>query len=289
MGAGWGAAIGGIVPAILDMIGDRSNLTDAEKADNQERVAEKFAKNQIRWKVADARYAGLHPLAALGMSTSSGPIISYGPRNNTFARIGQNLGRAAEALLSKEDRAYNEEMRKLNLERERAELEGIKIRNRNNANNSTPITVDQSGLVSPGQGDATTNPNVNFVKPKIKIQEKPGFEAGVAPFEGFKRDKDGYMWPVLTQDMTEMLEDNLPFKARYYSVELKRWLKGFLNPRWRSPKTGSINENIQSFMLSNKPPKKYLRPNEYYEYSRKMGMWRVKRLQRGSKFHKIRR
>ena len=69
---GWGSAIGGAIGGALGLIGAGQSQASAERLNqlNYEHQKE-FAQNGIRWKVADAKAAGLHPLAALGASTAS--------------------------------------------------------------------------------------------------------------------------------------------------------------------------------------------------------------------------
>ena len=45
-----------------------------EQFDRNEALQREFAQNGIRWRAADARAAGLHPLAALGSSGASAPL-----------------------------------------------------------------------------------------------------------------------------------------------------------------------------------------------------------------------
>lgn len=59
-----------------------------------------FAQQGVRWKVADAQAAGLHPLAALGAQTSSfsNVVGSDIPIAKTdFGGMGQDIGRAIDA------------------------------------------------------------------------------------------------------------------------------------------------------------------------------------------------
>lgn len=70
--------------------------------------AKEFAQNQIQWRVADAKKAGLHPLAALGMSPISGPPSAVGADvsglGNGLSEMGQNISRSIDAMQSREDR-----------------------------------------------------------------------------------------------------------------------------------------------------------------------------------------
>lgn len=57
-----------------------------------------FAQHGIRWKVADAEAAGLHPLAALGAQTNSfSNVVGSSGDTNDYATMGQNIGRSIDA------------------------------------------------------------------------------------------------------------------------------------------------------------------------------------------------
>lgn len=95
-----------------------------------------FAKQGVRWKVADAQAAGLHPLAALGAQTQSFSPITVGTSNldqkapqYDFGNMGQSLGRAIDAgttnveRTSKQAQAMQQvantfQLEKMNLENE---------------------------------------------------------------------------------------------------------------------------------------------------------------------------
>ena len=64
---GWGSALGSAIGAVGSLIGGNIASNNANK---QYEMQKEFAQNGIRWKVADAKAAGIHPLAALGAQTS---------------------------------------------------------------------------------------------------------------------------------------------------------------------------------------------------------------------------
>lgn len=76
-----------------------------------------FAKNGIRWRVEDAKAAGLHPAFGLGNPTTFSPASYVGGGDNSFgagiAQAGQDIGRAIDAGRTHSERA---EARKLSLE-----------------------------------------------------------------------------------------------------------------------------------------------------------------------------
>lgn len=98
--------------SILSFIGkgidawSSSNAADKKIAAEKELQAQnianqkEFAQHGIRWKVADAQAAGLHPLAALGAQTSSFSNVvggNYDPPKTDFGSMGQDIGRAIDA------------------------------------------------------------------------------------------------------------------------------------------------------------------------------------------------
>lgn len=85
--------------------GDNNRKLAHEQMDAQR----EFAQMGIRWKVDDARAAGIHPLYALGANTTSfAPIAvqdSYGP---ALAQAGQDVSRAMQAAQTQQERSAAE-------------------------------------------------------------------------------------------------------------------------------------------------------------------------------------
>lgn len=107
-----GAIIGAASSLAGGLLGRKSSeKAAAAEAARQDRWAERniemqedFAKQGIRWKVKDAKAAGVHPLYALGANTVSFSPVSVGgvghsdPLPGALADAGQNLGRAVSAM-----------------------------------------------------------------------------------------------------------------------------------------------------------------------------------------------
>jgi hypothetical protein len=92
-----------IIGAAGSLLGGLFGDDDAKK---NRALQREFAQNQIRWKVADAKAAGLHPLAALGAtSTPYNPVSS--PMGQAVSDAASQLGRATSAAYEKELRAKN--------------------------------------------------------------------------------------------------------------------------------------------------------------------------------------
>ena len=100
---------GGIVSGVGSLIGGAigAGQSSANASFNYDAQKE-FAQNGIRWRVEDAKRAGIHPLYALGASTKGfSPVSSYGGDfgiSDAAANFGQGLDRAAQAKMTKEER-----------------------------------------------------------------------------------------------------------------------------------------------------------------------------------------
>jgi len=80
-----------------------------------------YAQNRIQWTVADAKAAGINPLAALGNATQSySNVVGASDAGAGTAALGQNLGRALSAMSSKED-----EKDKLEMDLTRAKIANV--------------------------------------------------------------------------------------------------------------------------------------------------------------------
>lgn len=101
-----GGLLGGAIGAISSLAGGRrSDKANARAAAEERAMQREFAQNGIRWKVADAKAAGLHPLSALGASTASySPIQISSAAGPAMAEAGQHLGRAVSAMSTQGER-----------------------------------------------------------------------------------------------------------------------------------------------------------------------------------------
>lgn len=120
-----------LIPAAANLIGGLmgQNAADENRA-SQERQAElnramqiQFAKEGIRWKVEDAKAAGVHPLYALGAQGASYAPVSIGsssgsPMGSALASMGQDIGRAVNATQTAPERmsGYAEQASRLQLD-----------------------------------------------------------------------------------------------------------------------------------------------------------------------------
>lgn len=190
--------IGGILGGLGQLAGGAAGLFGGGGNNNnfynqlavmreQAQLQREFAQNGIRWKVEDAKAAGIHPLYALGGSGASysPSAVSVGSDTESslgrdLANMGQGLGRAVAASASKEDRAdaaYQSQLRIMGLER--ASLENRLL--------ETQIAASQSALmrgqIGPGipTGRSVAGDPSHVIKPAeitASASGMAGIEAG---------------------------------------------------------------------------------------------------------------
>lgn len=129
---GGGSLIGGALGAVGSLInGSRSS----DNVKSQMQMQREFAQNGVRWKVADAKAAGIHPLAALGAQTVSYSPVAVGDDGlgSALQTMGQGISRAVEAKQLQEEReaaqARQEMADVFNMARSQKELEHMDLQN----------------------------------------------------------------------------------------------------------------------------------------------------------------
>lgn len=121
-------SIGNVVGGLLNRKSAKeANEINRQNAENNIAMQKQFAQEGIRWKVADARAAGVHPLYALGAQTASFAPVSVGATadtslGNSIASAGQDLTRGINATRTVEERAAAQATTAL-------QLEGLKLDN----------------------------------------------------------------------------------------------------------------------------------------------------------------
>lgn len=102
--------LGGLIGAGTSLLGGLLNRSSTQSANNQaadqaalnRQMQLDFAKKGIRWRVADAKAAGIHPLYALGASTQSYSPVAFAPEadhdlGRGLADMGQDISRAIDS------------------------------------------------------------------------------------------------------------------------------------------------------------------------------------------------
>lgn len=216
----WMFAAGLAGPA-LDFIGSRiegeENREAAADANKKNAALQReFAQQGIRWRVEDAKAAGLHPLFALGAQTAAAsPSYVSGGSSGTgegLSKVGQNLSRAIAATSTLAER----ELQQLQIASVRADIEGKTLDNQyrlsvlKGMSHVGPPMAGSDNFM-PGQG------NSPLVKEKplervISAPGRPAQEAGWRPDVSYSRTDSG-LTPMVPESLSESLEDDMVGKV----------------------------------------------------------------------------
>ncbi|MEM2002468.1 MAG: hypothetical protein QXT77_07485 [Candidatus Methanomethylicaceae archaeon] len=169
------------------------------------RHQKEFAQHGIRWKVEDAKAAGLHPLAALGAQTTSYSPVHVG---TDFAGMGQDISRAIDATRTggeKQDAVLSSlAVERAGLENELLRAQIAKVRG---AGQSPGIPAPTEQRFIAGQGNAP----LMKAEPMEVTVTRPGApeaEPGSGPSIGYAVMPGGGMYPVKPKWLTERMEDD---------------------------------------------------------------------------------
>lgn len=105
--------LGDVIGAAGSIIGGNISANNANKIAAMNAAMQKeFAQNGIRWKVEDAKRAGIHPLFALGANTSQfTPVGGYSGDygiGDALSSMGQSIDRAKQAKMTPAERAVEQ-------------------------------------------------------------------------------------------------------------------------------------------------------------------------------------
>lgn len=238
MWGGIASAVGSVVGGLFGLRAQKQSAANAEKLNqlNYEHQKE-FAQNGVRWRVADAKAAGLHPLAALGAqgaSYSPSAVIGDSPDFSFLKDMGQGIGRAMDAKATQRERAekeeksnalFNEELKGKQLQNQETETRiqqmkwDMAMDAARNAERSArtqqqvpPMpSLAPDGSLMPGQSNATSPGGIESKPAEIVINEpgRPGQERGSVTELGFTRTNDGGYVPVMSNDAKNRLDDDI--------------------------------------------------------------------------------
>jgi len=172
--------------------------------------SKEFAQKGIRWKVNDARKAGIAPEFALGASTHS-PSFATQPdqTGNMIADAGQNISRAALAEASQPDRQMSkalqvETLRGMKLDNDIKEGQG----QASVGYPQNPAFPSANGNVIPGQGNSPVVMD-KALERTGQSRNAPYSEGAAIPSVGWSTTKDGGLRPVPSQDIKNRIEDQV--------------------------------------------------------------------------------
>lgn len=274
---------GPLISGGFDLLGGFLNRSHQEEmADAQYDAQREFAQHGIRWRVEDAKAAGLHPLAALGYAGQgyAPQRIFADPVANAMGRMGQDLGRAISTMKTKEEK----EIVRIRIDQEREKLKNMKLRNsgleklqrENETNNPSMPRIGRSeteqsfGIV--GQDDAATKRNlgVEYVAPRLPTSKGIGVSSGTGPLQVSKIRKDGYLYFLPIQEAQEALESTFDFWLQYHAGSLSELWNG-LKASWK----GTNSEFTRRWYKAFKPFLPETGPERVWVYRPLRGQWQT--------------
>lgn len=210
--------LGSLFSAGMNFLGGERNR-DAQMAlaaQNQQMQRE-FAQSGIRWRVEDAKAAGLHPLAALGAQTTSFSPVSVGDVGGGFSAAGQDIGRAISAMKTKDEKAEAISERANELALEKGSLENQLLRTqirRLNSPGTGPGMPSTKKVGSNYDGNLVAGQPATGVISRKSEREftAPGDaskEYGAVPDVGYVSTGSGHA-PVPSKDVKDRIEDVMP-------------------------------------------------------------------------------
>jgi len=236
--------LGEVISAGANLLGGILGSRSADKnAKRNIQLQKDFAQQGIRWKVADAKAAGIHPLAALGAQTMSfSPVTAGSDMLATgISGAGQDISRAVNATRSNSERldAYTKTVQDLNLRRMGLENELLasQIAKNNQAGTPPPLPTAGDRYMVDGQA----NSGLVKVKPLSLDSSNPGqpsLEAGAVSDMGVSRTTDGWA-PVMSQDFKQRAEEDL---GAMISWNIRNRLMPSLGFNYNPPKSIKLDD-----------------------------------------------
>lgn len=231
-----------IFSAIGSLVGGLFGNKAADKRQNEMlQWQEHQNRNQVRFRVEDAKAAGVHPLTALGATLHSPSPVVVGDRPD-FGNMGQNIGRALDATMSGGEKVndYTRTVQALTLDRMRLENEVIK----NQLGNSAMRTVHQAGnppTVMQGDRDFQVASRRADVKSAVEQRDWDAL-AGVpykrVPGPSGQQIEDEYGEVAIPHEIARYLRG---LHANWDTVYAPAQRRAYENARWRYRAAKTMN------------------------------------------------
>lgn len=249
---GWGAALGSAFGGILNFGSSMSQqANDNMLAAQNIALQREFAQNGIRWRVDDAKAAGVHPLFAMGASTTPFTPVTVGggssmpDMSSAFSSIGQAFDRSRDAAATQDERDQrrHDALHVTALQTERMALENQLLRSqivRSNQQIGPPMPSLTAGGGLTGQQPGVVGPHI--MKPAEVTTMQPrtaDVEAGPARPQSILRNAGGGRYQNFpSNDAISDQEATNPLMLRWLLTQSWRkppesqWPKGAMDMRW---------------------------------------------------------
>lgn len=229
----WGGTIDAYTGKAQSDATREANAGSMAMAEKNIQLQREFAQHGIRWRVEDAKAAGINPLAALGAQGSSFSPVSVGLTPDTAqadatVRMGQDITRAMQATRTLEER----QMAQLQVQGAQLDVQGKALDNQ--IKNSQLQKMGATGPAFPGsknfisgQGDSGSAIVEKPLERTASLPGSPQAEPGAIPDVGWAKTATGLV-PVPSSDVKQRIEDNMPH-------EWSHFLRNNLSPDTKPP------------------------------------------------------
>lgn len=256
--------LGNIIAAGASILGGilgQNKQDDIAKRNIQ--LQKDFAQQGIRWKVDDAKAAGIHPIYALGAPTTSFAPVSVGDSLGPGIRAaGQDISRAINST-STSDQRLSSTVAALQLERGGLENELLRTqiaRMRQNQNPALPSPDSPQNFIG-GQGDSGPIKDEN--KLTLRNPNHPSGEVAGVSDTGYLITPEGWV-PAPSKDAKDRIEDIEPHEwTHYFRNNLGPAFGGKLNPPFPAPADMAwVYDPYRGYQLYHLQEKRYVTPHE---------------------------
>jgi len=216
---------GPIIGAATSLFGGSKNrsATSAANASNAA-LQREFAQNGIRWKVEDAKAAGIHPMYALGASGASASA-SYQPvsSGDSWAAAGNNIQRGIAARQTQSER-LNDELLQTQIDGQKLdnEIRATELASRRRLMSSSQLPPPTPSLDTVSGRDDSIIPESSTVMTEAGVPMRIPSKEYAQIMESYWPETWRYMFREFGYDLKDVLER---FKTHKYNpaYQLGRW------------------------------------------------------------------
>lgn len=217
--------------------------------------------NAMTWRINDAKKHGIHPLAAIGASTSSGSPISVG---------GVSPPSGGGHPIYKKSTQTDERISLATARKAEAEADLAEKIAANHGQN--PSDYYQGTGNMPGQPDGDVN--VVTVPKQQTVKQSTGTEAGKAAYWQYVETADGGLKAMISKDISEPMESDWSASGEHAVRQGINALKDWSH----------LNDSQRNQVLMSQRP--YSKKKGYeYRYNRWKRKWYLRRKTNGSKLY----
>lgn len=218
--------VGPVVGGLIGGFGAESSADNTTEANRENASLQReFAQNGVRWRVDDARAAGINPLAALGMNpvSASPSFIGDDSYGDSLSDMGQDLSRAIGATRTqgeRDDALYN-------LSLDRGRLQNDLLRSQLAA--SKVAIMQQAGGNPAFPGEKPVLDERTMTRPADRATTASQPKPAVSEF--INKDGSVTIWP--SPDAKNATEDNPIYEAEHVAKNrFFPWLQDLMSGPW---------------------------------------------------------